>query len=342
MGGATIHTCIQGNNSLNATMPKLKIPDIKLQIDIPGLNLTKGSAIKCTEQNGKKICNFPWIGEYIAGVYQYAIGIVGILAAVVLMIGGVMWIVAGGSAIMIGEAKSWIGASLTGLVIALCSYLILYQVNPTLTVFGPLKIAQVEKAPEAGPSVTSTSQACQTYKETIGSFSFINFSSIPRSDQTALPSSCSAYNTAFDSFGAQAKYLKALAATESACNPSAQSPAGACGLMQLMPDTAKIYNSNATCQWLKDHPQESITIASQYINANAGAHGGNTAKISAGYNSGYSTSPNPITGKKGGLVPSSDCPGYKAFECCILPGELVETQDHAYRTIKYLNSQLQP
>jgi hypothetical protein len=126
-------------------MPNLKIPDIKLQVNIPGLNLTKGSAITCTEVNGQKTCDYPWIGEYVAGIYKYAIGIVGILAAVVLMIGGVMWIVAGGNATMIGEAKSWIGASLTGLVIALCSYLILYQINPALTVFNPLQITQVKK-----------------------------------------------------------------------------------------------------------------------------------------------------------------------------------------------------
>ena len=130
---------------INATMPKLKIPDIKLQVIIPGLNLTKGDAIKCTETNGKKTCNFPWIGEYIAGIYKYAIGIVGILAAVVLMVGGVLWIIAGGNATTIGEAKAWIGASLTGLVIALTSYLILYQVNPALVGFKGLDITMVEK-----------------------------------------------------------------------------------------------------------------------------------------------------------------------------------------------------
>ena len=134
---------------LNDSMLKLNIPDVKLQITIPGLNLTKGNAINCPEVNGKRTCNIPWIGEYIAGVYKYAIGIVGILAAVVLMVGGVLWIIAGGSATMIGEAKAWIGASLTGLVIALCSYLILFQINPALTVFGPLGITQVAKAPEA-------------------------------------------------------------------------------------------------------------------------------------------------------------------------------------------------
>jgi len=126
-------------------MPKFKMPE--LQISIPGLTFTKGEAINCKEENGKKVCNIPWIGEYIAGVYKYAIGIVGILAAVVLMIGGIIWIMAGGSATMIGEAKAWIGASLTGLVIALTSYVILYQINPALVGFKGLNITLVDQIP---------------------------------------------------------------------------------------------------------------------------------------------------------------------------------------------------
>jgi len=82
------------------------------------------------------------IAEYIRVIYKYAIGIIGILAAVVLMVGGVLWIVAGGNATQIGEAKAWIGASLTGLVLALMSYLILATVNPALV---DLKTTAVKK-----------------------------------------------------------------------------------------------------------------------------------------------------------------------------------------------------
>ena len=85
------------------------------------------------------------IAELIKAIYIYAIGIVGILAAVVLMIGGVMWIIAGGNATAIGEAKAWIGASLTGLVLALSSYLILATVNPALVDFRTSQISTVEK-----------------------------------------------------------------------------------------------------------------------------------------------------------------------------------------------------
>ena len=136
-------------SKINATMPNWKIPDIKLQIPIPGLNLTKGANILANcekdEKGNPTRCSFPWIGEYVAGIYKYAIGIVGILAAVVLMIGGVIWITAGGNASRIGEAKAWIAASLSGLVIALCSYTILYYVNPSLVNFNPLGIKIVEK-----------------------------------------------------------------------------------------------------------------------------------------------------------------------------------------------------
>src|SRR3989339_70187 len=58
------------------------------------------------------------ISQYIRAIYIYAIGIV--------------WIVAGGNASKIGEAKAWIVSSITGLLLALSSYMILYTVNPEL------------------------------------------------------------------------------------------------------------------------------------------------------------------------------------------------------------------
>ncbi len=92
-------------------------------------------------KNGK--LSIPWIGEYIVAIYKYAIGIVGILAAVVLMFGGVLWITAGGNNERISNAKSWIAASLSGLVLALCSYMILYTINPNLVKFEPIEIVIV-------------------------------------------------------------------------------------------------------------------------------------------------------------------------------------------------------
>ncbi|OGF35268.1 hypothetical protein A2303_02385 [Candidatus Falkowbacteria bacterium RIFOXYB2_FULL_47_14] len=75
------------------------------------------------------------IGGYVANIYRYAIGGVGILAAVVMMFGGVIWITAGGNASRVGEAKAWIGAALSGLVLALLSYMVLNAINPALVEF---------------------------------------------------------------------------------------------------------------------------------------------------------------------------------------------------------------
>lgn len=87
------------------------------------------------------------IADYIKLIYKYAIGVVGILATVVMMVGGIMWIMSGGSPERAGEAKAYISASLTGLVLTLFSYLILATVNPALTNF---KLTEVGSVVELG------------------------------------------------------------------------------------------------------------------------------------------------------------------------------------------------
>lgn len=127
-------------------LPNWTMPEPKLQIPIDTIKFSAPQRCGGTDQN--PVYCVGWIGQYIVGIYQYAIGIVGILAAVVLMFGGLIWLTAGGNATQIGNAKAWIGASLTGLVIALCSYMILYLVNPDLTIFRPLQITLPKKMPE--------------------------------------------------------------------------------------------------------------------------------------------------------------------------------------------------
>ena len=106
----------------------------QLQINIPTLDLSSWTA----NNSGN------WLGLYIKAIYQYAIGIVGILAAVVLMFGGLLWLTAGGNTGQVTEAKEWIKASLTGLILALSSYMILYVVNPDLRIFQPLNIPSIK------------------------------------------------------------------------------------------------------------------------------------------------------------------------------------------------------
>lgn len=75
------------------------------------------------------------LGDYVKSIYNYLILIVGLVAAIALMIAGIVWLTAGGNSARISSAKSWIGGSLTGLVLALSSYLILQTINPALVDF---------------------------------------------------------------------------------------------------------------------------------------------------------------------------------------------------------------
>ncbi|MCX6796684.1 MAG: hypothetical protein NTW06_04285, partial [Candidatus Falkowbacteria bacterium] len=101
--------------------------NFKPQIGIGG-EFTKGANVNVTN-------NTQTIAEYIKQIYKYLIGIVAIVAVVVMMLGGIIWITAGGNPSRVGEAKSWITASLTGLILVMFSYVILKTVNPELVNF---------------------------------------------------------------------------------------------------------------------------------------------------------------------------------------------------------------
>jgi hypothetical protein len=117
--------------------------NMTLQIPIPTLN------------GGNSVITFNGstapIAQYVKAIYTYAVGAVGIVAAVVLMVGGIMWITAGGNASSVSEAKAMITASLTGLVLAFTSYLLLSQVSPSLVDLQ----STIIPAPGAAPAETN-------------------------------------------------------------------------------------------------------------------------------------------------------------------------------------------
>jgi len=125
---------------------------LKMQVGIPGAETGFGPGETYTfDTKSTKP-----IAQYIRSIYKYAIGVVGILATVVMMIGGIMWIMSGGSPERAGEAKAYISASLTGLVLTLASYLILATVNPALTNFKISAITPVSAPPESSKETLNT------------------------------------------------------------------------------------------------------------------------------------------------------------------------------------------
>ncbi len=71
--------------------------------------------------------------EYVAQMYQFIVGSIGIIAAVMIMLNGLRWAAAAGNAEQISTAKDGIISALIGLFIALTSFIILDQLNPAYT-----------------------------------------------------------------------------------------------------------------------------------------------------------------------------------------------------------------
>lgn len=105
-----------------------------LQINIPTVKFSE-----ITDESGGRI-GIPYLADYIAGIYKYAVSIASIIAIVMIMVGGLIWLTAGGSAERVGKAKETITGAAIGLLLLLGSYTILYAINPDLVSFKNVKI----------------------------------------------------------------------------------------------------------------------------------------------------------------------------------------------------------
>lgn len=94
------------------------------------------------------------IANYINAIYKYSVGIGAILATVILMFGGIRWITAGGNASSIDSAKAWIFAALSGLLLLLFTYSILYIINPQLVEFQSISLPKPDNEEYAAPDTT--------------------------------------------------------------------------------------------------------------------------------------------------------------------------------------------
>lgn len=124
-------TAVKQEVSSKCTLPVLSV-------SIPGF--TNFSAIP-TDPTAP--CGSNWLAEYIKALYKYSIIVIGILAVIVMMIGGIMWLTAGGNKERISEAMKLIKGGIMGIIIALCSYALLFILNPNLTVLSPINVKYV-------------------------------------------------------------------------------------------------------------------------------------------------------------------------------------------------------
>ncbi len=111
------------------------------RITIPGLQY---SDIKQVDSGDTTYLYIPFIGEYLSTVYKYLIIFAGIVAVIVIIVAGIQWTASGGNSSTIESAKNRITGALTGLGLAVGSYVILYAINPELVSFRSLKVQYIK------------------------------------------------------------------------------------------------------------------------------------------------------------------------------------------------------
>lgn len=113
-----------------AVAPQFSVP-------IPGIQLRD---IKTT---GVTQIDIPWLAQYIAGVYRYAMYAAVLMASVMFVIGGFQYLTAGSSD-RVNAGKKRITDAIVGVLLVLLSYTILNTINPALVAPAYLHIRLVE------------------------------------------------------------------------------------------------------------------------------------------------------------------------------------------------------
>lgn len=170
---------------------------------------------------------------------------------------------------------------------------LLTNVNPSKNFNKYSKKVKINYYPNSGSDLTATNTLTINELSDYNKLNSIGYSDMPSSTNTTYSANANGLigsgNNLYDHYiiasanrhGVDPALLKAMMHTESSFNPSARSPVGAQGLMQLMPATARrfsVYNA-----W---DPAQNIEGAAKYIAWLSRRFNGKIEHILAGYNAG--------------------------------------------------------
>lgn len=100
------------------------------------------------------------IGDILARLYIFGVGIVALSALVMFTLGGVRYMLAGDRDP--SEAKAWMKNAFWGLVLALTSWLILYTINPDLVKTLKLQLPEIKQSASPQPPSEATEYRCKS------------------------------------------------------------------------------------------------------------------------------------------------------------------------------------
>jgi|GEM_PF-6934154 len=135
-----------GNQAVLPTLG-IKIPGLIFSSNIETCvcsDATKTLA-DCPKLQTNCTLSIPWLGQYINAFYLWSLRAIAVLAIFMLVLSGLQWITAAGNPTTVSAAKSRMGAAIIGLVLILSTNLILYLINPQLTILKPIQIGAIKQ-----------------------------------------------------------------------------------------------------------------------------------------------------------------------------------------------------
>jgi len=211
-------------------------------------------------------------GQYIRAIFTFGLSIVGIAALWAIVIGGFKYLRSGGSETRKTSGKEWIWGAVIGLVLMLCSWLILNTINPKLTSLSEPRLMAITLEPHRG---LSYNEGTKTYD--VKTWSDVkSLASYSKNDITAaVKAAAAAYPNVPEDM------IWAVMGQESGkVGVSAVSPKGAQGLMQLMPGTARSLGVTDPFD-----PGQNVMAGTKYLSMNYQQFGNWTDTLGA-YNAG--------------------------------------------------------
>jgi soluble lytic murein transglycosylase-like protein len=327
-GGHQLHTGVTSN-------PPASNVRLKLQVTLPGSKFIAGQEISITGTT---------LGEYIAALYAFSVGAIALLAAIMIFYAGIRWLTAGGNRANVQSAKEHIMSALIGLLIAVGAYLLLLTISPKLVKFSSLSLTQVARQNQEFAEMAFGFKGVPPTTVTLTQDAFNAARARAYEGKTVAEM---VQQAAID-YGVSANLIYAIMMVESGGNATVVSPAGACGIMQLLPGTASgllpdkptltcddllkpAYGIRAGAAYLARIKSSTCPTSATRKNGSTAtctpsltqcrdnASGGENVYVYAAYNGG-----------QGANCSSVDCPGQTWWECSANAG-YAETRSYVQK-----------